>query len=366
MRVIHVAGGELYGGIERMLATLAATGSDRIQQWFAVSPAGPLYRELRAVNAHTVPLPGARASRPLSVLSARRTFSRALGDVKPDAAIFHGSWAYAMFAGAGREHAPFVVFWQHAPLVQPAWPDRWASWTRPDMLIANSRYTASVPAFSGLPPCVIHCPVAPIQPLSAPERAVARAKMGASDADVIVLMAARLEPWKGHAVLIDAARRVNCRAVKVWIAGGVQRPSEQAYFAELQRHAAADSRRSVTLLGQRDDVQTLMAIADVYCQPNSGPEPFGVSIAEAMRAGLPCVVSRSGGAVELVDDESGILVAPDDSGAVANAIDALAADTALRSRMGTAARLRAAMLTDPVACVGRLSDALNQSRTTFV
>ena len=342
-----------------MLATFAATRDDRIQHWFAVSPASPLYRELRGVNARAVPLPAARASRPLSVLSARRQFSRTLADVNPDAAIFHGSWAYAMFAGVGREHAPLVVFWQHAPTVKPAWPDRWASWTRPDVLVANSRYTASAAAFSGLMPHVIHCPVAPIERLSSTERTSARARMGAGDGDVIVLMAARLEPWKGHAVLIEAARRVTSRSVKVWIAGGVQRPSEQAYFEELQRHAAADSRSHVTLLGQRDDVHALMSIADVYCQPNSGPEPFGLSIAEAMSAALPCVVSRAGGAAELVDDESGILVVPGDAAAVARAIDALAADAALRSRMGSAARHRAASLTDPLACAGQLSDLLD-------
>lgn len=361
MRIIHVAGGDLYGGIERMLSTFAATKTEGLQQHFAVSSTGRLYRELLDVTPHVVALPRARASRPLRVLAARREFSRMLANLKPDAAIFHGSWTHAMFAPVGREHAPVVAFWQHAPLVTPGWPDRLASWTRPDVLIANSRYTSSAPAFSGLTPRVVHCPVQAIEPLSPSDRAVGRVQLGARDTDVVVLMAARLEAWKGHSVLIDAARRLNSAAVKFWIAGGVQRPSEQDYLNQLQREVATVPGSSVALLGQRDDVQRLMGMADVYCQPNSAPEPFGLAIAEAMSAGLPCVVSRSGGAMELVNDECGILTAPGDPAAVAGALETLCADPARRKLMGAAGKLRAQVLTAPHARGAELADALFQN-----
>ena len=341
-----------------MLATFAATKTARIRQQFAVSPAGRLYRELRDVHAEVVPLPRARASRPLTVLAARRAFRRLLTDLNPDAAVFHGSWTHAMFASVARGRTPLVAFWQHAPITNPAWPDRWASWTRPDVLIANSRFTASVPAFSGITPRVVYCPVPPVQALSPPERAAARHQLGCRDTDVVILMAARLEAWKGHSVLIEAAGQVASDAVKFWIAGGVQRPSEQPYSEQLEREVASLAPRNVTLLGQRDDIQRLMALADVYCQPNTAPEPFGLSIAEAMSAGLPCVVSRAGGASELVTDECGMLTTPGDAGGVANALQTLIADRPRRIGMGRAAKLRAAMLTDPIARVEELADAL--------
>src|SRR5688572_18766769 len=185
-----------------MLATFAATKHGSLEQHFAVSPSGRLCRELRELNADVAALPPARASRPLTIVAARREFSRLLARLNPDAAIFHGSWTHAMFGPVGREHAPIVAFWQHAPIVNPAWPDRWASWTRPDVLIANSRFTASAPAFAGIAPRVIHCPVLPIEPLSPSERSLERERSGVSDSDVVVLMAARLEAWKGHSVLI--------------------------------------------------------------------------------------------------------------------------------------------------------------------
>lgn len=354
--MLHVAGGDLYGGIERMLATLAATSSDRLEQQFAVSPANRLYLELRDVNARVVALPHARASRPVTILSARREFKRLLDESNPGAAIFHGSWTHGMFAPVAKGSSPIVAFWQHAPITSPRWPDRWASWTRPDVLIANSGFTASAPAFSALSPSIIYCPVLQVRPPSVAERVAARQQLGAGDSDVVVLMAARLEEWKGHGVLIEAARLLRSPLVKIWIAGGVQRPEEEAYFEDLQHAAAAAG--NVTLLGQRNDIQRLMGVADVYCQPNTAPEPFGLAIAEAMSAGVPCVVSRSGGAAELVNDECGVLTAPGDSQSVADALHSLIADRARRIALGEAARRRAALLTDPVARLDQLADAL--------
>jgi glycosyltransferase involved in cell wall biosynthesis len=43
----------------------------------------------------------------------------------------------------------------------------------------------------------------------------------------------------------------------------------------------------VRFAGQRDDVPRLLAAADLHCQPNSSPEPFGVAFVEALAAGLP-------------------------------------------------------------------------------
>jgi glycosyltransferase involved in cell wall biosynthesis len=177
---------------------------------------------------------------------------------------------------------------------------------------------------------------------------------------VAVLMAARLEAWKGHRVLIEAARLLGDAIVKIWIAGGVQRPSEQAYFDQLRADVLASGlQTSVSLLGEREDVPALMQLADIYCQPNTAPEPFGIAIAEAMRAGLPCVVSNAGGAAELVDDGCGVLTAPGDAVAVSAGIARLAADPGRRGAMGRAAAGRAARMTDPAGRVAELAAALS-------
>jgi glycosyltransferase involved in cell wall biosynthesis len=64
-------------------------------------------------------------------------------------------------------------------------------------------------------------------------------------------------------------------------------------------------------------------------------------ILEAMAAGAPVVATRVGGIPDLVDDgATGVLIPPDDGGALAAALDALLADPALRRRMGDAGRAR--------------------------
>jgi len=98
----------------------------------------------------------------------------------------------------------------------------------------------------------------------------------------------------------------------------------------------------VTLHGFRSDVRQMYQQADLYIQPTRSPgEGIGNAIAEAMAAGLPCIVTRAGGAVELVvQDENGWQVTPDDPVALGQAIDSLMAQPALMLSMGQRAAAR--------------------------
>ena len=100
-------------------------------------------------------------------------------------------------------------------------------------------------------------------------------------------------------------------------------------------------------LGQRSDVGQLMAAADIYCQPNQGPEPFGIAFIEAMQAGLPVVTTAAGGPLEIFDDSNGVLVQPNDAASLAVRLEGLLRDAELRRRLGAAGARRAAQLCDP-------------------
>lgn len=356
MTLLHVAAGNGYGGIERMLVTMAGLHRPAIRQAFALSFPGRLERELRAAGAAVHLLPSPRASRPMLILRARRALTGVLDAVRPSAVLFHGAWPHAMFAAAARGAGVRVGFWQHQPIARPAWPDWWARRVRPDFAIYNSAFSAARPAFPDVTGRVVHCPVLPVPGLNAAERQRMRGRLGASAADFVVLMAARMEAWKGHEVLLDSALSLGLPGVRIWIAGGAQRPQEARYLAQLAARAAVPPLVSiVSILGERDDVPVLMRLADAYCQPNLRAEPFGIAIAEAMHAGLPCVVSAPGGAAELLDDESGIVVEPGDARAVAAALRRLALDPALRIRMGNRAAERAGRLTDPESRLAELA-----------
>jgi glycosyltransferase involved in cell wall biosynthesis len=345
--VLHVAAGNTYGGIERMLVTLASAPHPDVRQEFVISFGGRFERELQDAGATVHRLPSPRASRPLMVWRARRAFMDMQAKAAPDVAIFHSAWPHAMFASTARAGGARIGFWQHTPVTTPAWPDRWARFVRPDFTVFNSRFTQARPAFPDVPGRVIHCAVAAPPVIDPAVRRSRRASLAATDDDIVVLMAARLERWKGHSVLLEAAKRLPEDArIRIWMAGA-EHEGDSRYHRDLTASAAGEGGARVSLLGERDDVATLMRLADIYCQPNLKGEPFGIAIAEAMRASLPCVVSAAGGAAELLDDSCAIITAPGDAAAVADALQHLAADPGLRAHMGAAGEARAAQRTDP-------------------
>jgi len=105
-------------------------------------------------------------------------------------------------------------------------------------------------------------------------------------------------------------------------------------------------------------VRRLLAAADIHCQPNRDPEPFGNAFIEALHAGLPVVSTRMGGAAEIVTEACGVLVEPADAEGLAGALGRLVADPDARARLGAAGPSRAAELCDPARMLRRLADVL--------
>jgi glycosyltransferase involved in cell wall biosynthesis len=103
------------------------------------------------------------------------------------------------------------------------------------------------------------------------------------------------------------------------------------------------------------DVARLLAAADIHCQPNTGPEPFGITFIEALYAGLPVVTTAIGGALEIVDGSCGIMIELNDPAALAEALGRLIEDRELRTRLGAAGPARATALCEPRAQLRRSS-----------
>jgi glycosyltransferase involved in cell wall biosynthesis len=232
------------------------------------------------------------------------------------------------------------------------WTERWAGRTRPDLAICNSGFSAaSLPRVFVDAPCIVILPPLELAAIARPpdERARVRAELSTPDGAIVIAQAGRLEALKGHAVLLDALGTLRDEPSWVlWEIGGVQRPLEEPYLASLQSQAArlgiADR---VRFVGQRTDVPRLLAAADLKCQPNTGPESFGLVFVEALAAGLPVVSTRIGGVIEIVDDSCGVLVPPGDVRALAAALRELITDPARRVALSTAAPGRARRLCDP-------------------
>lgn len=315
---------------------------------FALSFEDRLASELRQAGARVVPLGAARIRDPLAILRARRRLRALLRAESFDAALLHSSWSQAVFGGVVRRARIPLAFYMHGPAGTEHWLDRLASRIRPDFVLYNSAHTrAEARLFAQLPGAVLHCPLTS-RPPGEFDRAALRRALGAAPEDVVIVQVSRLDEWKGHRLHLEAlARLPSSRPWRAWFAGGPQRPSEQGVLEELQARARGlGIGDRVSFLGQRSDVPQLLAAADVFCQPNTGPEPFGLVFLEALRAGLPVVSTAMGGALEIVDASCGLLT-PATPDAVASALASLVEDGALRARLGGAGPARVRALVDP-------------------
>jgi L-malate glycosyltransferase len=157
----------------------------------------------------------------------------------------------------------------------------------------------------------------------------------------IVGNVAALVPHKGQRHLIDAAKTVVQQVpdARFVIAGeGELRPALERQIKEshLEKH--------VLLAGFRPDVLSVHKAFDIFVM-SSVTEGLGTSLLDAMAAGKPIVATRTGGIPEVVaDGETGLLVAPRDHDALAEAVVCLLTDAELRRRMGEAGRARARAL----------------------
>ncbi len=160
----------------------------------------------------------------------------------------------------------------------------------------------------------------------------------------IIACIGRLEHWKGQHVLVEALADVfrEHPEARAWIVGGsaVNKP---AYLPALQRRCSElDIAARVEFMGIRHDIPDLLQQAALLVLPSVTPEPFGRTVVEAMAASCPPVATGAGGPLESIEHGvSGLLVTPDDAGALAGAINLLLDDPALARRLGCAGRQRA-------------------------
>jgi glycosyltransferase involved in cell wall biosynthesis len=367
MRVLHVSSGNLFGGIETMLLTLARNRNQRPgdETEIALCYAGRLGEELEKIGCLAHQLPTPRASRPHTVLRARHALAAFLATRNFDCVICHSQWTQGIFGPTVRRAGLPLVMWVHGPLTGRHWSELWAGQTSPDLVICTSDFTAqTVPyLYQEVPVEVIHPPVDMDLPtLSAGERSRVREELSTAEDAVVIIQPSRVEAWKGHAALVDALGQLRDLPNWIWWqVGGVQRSFEAAYLESIRERARTlEIVERVRFTGERSDVRRLLSAADIHCQANLHPEPFGIAFVEALSAGLPVVTIALGGALEIVDDSCGLLVPPGDSGALAGALRRLITEPGLRTRLSAAAPARARRVSDPTRQIRRLQTALER------
>lgn len=363
-RVLHVHAGNMYGGVETVLEAVhhEQRRHGGVAHEFALCFDGRIRQSLEAAGAVVHDLGPARVSRPDLILRARRRLAGVLRDSAPDVVLTHSSWSQALFGATVRATARPLATWLHDCPDGRHWLQRLAARQRPDLVLANSRFTAQAAGrlYPHVPVDVVHYPLRLNEPVEAEVRARVRGEMGVPEATRVIVQVSRFEPYKGHRVLLDALQLLAGRPDwECWIVGGAQRDSERRLAGQLAaraREAGLDGR--MRFLGMRADVTRLLAAADIFCQPNVGPEPFGIVFVEAMNAGLPVVTSGLGAAPEVVPEGCGSLVPPDDAAALARELATYLDDDDRLRRARSLGPLHARALCDGAARLRDLEKAL--------
>jgi glycosyltransferase involved in cell wall biosynthesis len=162
-----------------------------------------------------------------------------------------------------------------------------------------------------------HCDTATVVvPNGVPDRM----RSASGDVQRRVLVAQRLECEKDTALALRIWQRATLRE-QGWHMAIAGRGSEAAALRSLAHRLGVED--SVAFLGFVDDVASLMAQSSVLLA-TAPAEPFGLSVVEAMAAGLPVIAADGGGHHEVLAGFDGQLFRPGDSDAGAAALDALA------------------------------------------
>ena len=126
-----------------------------------------------------------------------------------------------------------------------------------------------------------------------------RAEIGIPQNACFILSVGELNENKNHKVVIEALGAIKDKNIHYAIAG------KGSYGKELLEYAnSLGIGDNCHLLGYRSDIPELYKVADVYVLP-SIREGLNVSVMEAMASGLPCIVSRIRGNIDMVDEGKG-------------------------------------------------------------
>jgi phosphatidylinositol alpha-mannosyltransferase len=159
------------------------------------------------------------------------------------------------------------------------------------------------------------------------------------DRPTILFVGRFTEPRKGFHVLLEALPyvRAACPGVRLVVAG----KGDPAAFAD-QLPADQDAVRFVGMVSPADLPRYYQG-ATIYCSPATGQESFGIVLLEAMAAGTAVVASDNPGYASVVTyEQDGLLVPPEDPGALAAVLIRLLIQPATRARLVAAGRATAA------------------------
>lgn len=360
MRILSVVPVMGVGGAEVVTATLTLDAHRRGHQVTLASAGGFRAEALGSAGVRLLDI-ATDGRRPRDLLSAMCTLRRFAHQDRPDVIHAHNVKAALVARGAVGAKASLVTTVHGVAASELRAAGRILRWSS-DRVIAVSPYVADQLISSGVPEARVEVIENTVTPLPTHSRAAARARLGldtdSGAAPLVVLCAARMTNQKRHDLLIEAWAEIPTGLLLLAGDGpnrvGIERRVEELGLSH-----------RVRLLGERTDVDWLLAASDVLVLPTDW-EGLPISLLEAMAAGVPAVVSRVGGVIETLG--SGVaLVEPGSAAALRNGLVRVMgsrterAELAVQAQELVAARFGADRMLDAYAA---LYDRVTQSRSS--
>jgi glycosyltransferase involved in cell wall biosynthesis len=336
MRILHTEASCGWGGQEiRILEEAKGLIGRGHDVSLACPPEARIFSEARRYGVPATALPIGRKNL-RSLIALRRHIAR----TRPDVINSHSStdtWIAAL-ARLFLSAPPPLVRTRHisAPIPRNA-ASRWL-YTRATTHIVTTgeRLRETLIRDNGYPGGMITSIPTGIDPqrFQPGDRLAASQAFGLDPALRYVGIVATLRSWKGHHYLIDACRQISGHDWRLLIIGDGPR---RDYLREMVARLQLGER--VSFLGQRDDPERWLPAFDLFCLPSYANEGVPQAMVQAMLAGVPIVTTPVGSVAEMVEHgKSALMVAPEDSTALAQAIQRLLDDPELGKRLSAAAR----------------------------
>ena len=338
IRVMNIISDTNIGGAGRVILNyLRYADRSRFETWVAVPRGSLLVPPLEEAGARVFQVDGI-ADRSYSRADVR-VLEELIRREKPDLVHTHGALSGRI--AARRCHVP-VVYSRHSAFPVPAklryppgrWVNKLVNEHYADRIIAVSPAAAANLTDAGISSKRITVMMNGVAPVarSAPEVCRDfRAQYGLSPDVFTAGILARIEPYKGHLHIVEAAQQLKEEGRKLQILIAGVGGYEEELRGEVARRGLEDT---VFFLGFQTDVAPVLSVLDVQLNASYGTETSSLSILEGMSMGLPAIVSSYGGNPWLIDDgEDGLIFPNRDSAGLARCIARLMDEPETLARM---------------------------------
>lgn len=329
-----------WGGAETVLADLlAGLDRDRFRPHLLVPGDGPLPQSARraGIEVHDISIGGkGPVSKALSLPGAARAIRRIAEST--GARLVYANTMIAGYAGMLAQRRGLLCLW-HVHIVTSSRIARHAA-ARVTTVVTPSRAAAvalqrddAEIVQNGVPPAFFEATGTGL-----------RTDLGIAAETLLVGIVGRIDPHKGHEILLRACAEPGAPPFHVVIVGSESFADSQARVRGHTDHLRETAQRlgieaRVHFLGHRDDIATLLPQLDIVAAPSVTTESAPRAIAEAQAAARPVIASKIGGTGEMIRDGiTGRLCPPDDPAALLQALRPLLTDPTERITLGKAAQ----------------------------